>query len=118
LSILSQCSSEFIVCQYVFIVTRDGSYWFPDGWIAHLEGLLAWKIAYADEAEVASETARDRFERDRHDEIDFDLAIFEAVSRAGTNARTHPDANASGNRTTSNVIAQVFREQNRASLAR
>jgi hypothetical protein len=32
--------------------------------------------------------------------------------------RTHPDANASRDRTTSHAIAQVLREQHRASLAR
>ncbi len=76
------------------------------------------QIAHAREAALAGETRCDLLERDRHDGIDFDLAFFELVSPAGTNVRTHPDANASRDRTTSHAIAQVFREQHRASLAR
>jgi hypothetical protein len=57
-------------------------------------------------------------ERNRNDGIDFDLTFFEVVSLADTNVRTHPDANASRDRTTSHAIAQVFREKHRASLAR
>ena len=76
------------------------------------------QIAYAREAAFAGETRRDLFERDRDNRIDFDVALFEAVTPAGTNARTNPDANASRDRTTSHAIAQVFREQHRASLAR
>ena len=68
------------------------------------------QIAYAREAAFAGETRRDLFERDRDDGIDFDLAFFEAVSPAGTNARIHPDANASRDRTASHAVAQVFRE--------
>lgn len=76
------------------------------------------EIAYAGEAAFAGESRRDLFDRDRDDGIDFDLPFFEAVSPAGTNVRTHPDANASRDRTTSHAIAQVLREQHRASLAR
>lgn len=76
------------------------------------------EIANAGEAAFAGETRRDLFGRDRDDGIDFDLAFFEAVSPAGTNARTHPDANASRDRTTSHAIAQIFREQHPASLPR
>jgi hypothetical protein len=75
--IVIPCLSFF---QYVFIVAADGSSWFPDGLIADLEGLLRWEIAYAGEAEVAGETARDLFERDRDGGIDFDLPFFEAIS--------------------------------------
>jgi hypothetical protein len=76
------------------------------------------EIAYAGEAAFAGETKRDLFKRDWDDGIDFDLAFFEAVSPAGTNVRTQPDANASRDCTTSHAITQVFREQHRASLAR
>ncbi|HXA19754.1 MAG TPA: hypothetical protein VN380_22415 [Thermoanaerobaculia bacterium] len=76
------------------------------------------EIANTGEAAFAGETRRDLFERDRDDGIDFNLAFFEAVSPAGTNVRTHPDANASRDRTTSHAVAQVFREQHRASLTR
>jgi hypothetical protein len=76
------------------------------------------QIAYAREAALAGETRRDLLERDRDDGIDFDLAFLELVSPADTNVRTHPDANASRDRTTSHAIAQVLREQHRASLAR
>ena len=76
------------------------------------------EIAYAREAAFAGETRRDLFERDRDDGIDFYLAFLELVSPSDTNVRTHPDANASRDRTTSHAIAQVFREQHRASLAR
>jgi hypothetical protein len=76
------------------------------------------QIAYVREAALAGETGRDLFERDRHDGIDFNLAFFELVSPAGTNVRTHPDANASRDRTTSHTIAKVFREEHCASLAR
>jgi hypothetical protein len=74
------------------------------------------KIAYAGEAAFVGKAGRDLLDRDRDDGIDFDLAFFEAVSPAGTNARTHPDANASRDRPTSHAIAQVFREQHYASL--
>lgn len=74
------------------------------------------EIAYAREAAFAGETKSDLLGRDRDDGIDFDLAFFEVVSPAGTNARTHPNANASRDRTTSHAIAQVFREQHSASL--
>src|SRR5450759_3055319 len=69
------------------------------------------QIAYGREAALAGETRRDLFDRDRDDGIDFDLPFFEVVSPAGTNVRTHPDANASRDCTTSHAIAQVFREQ-------
>ncbi len=75
------------------------------------------QIAYAREAALAGETRGDVFERDRHDGVDFDLALLELVSPAGTNVRTHPDANASRDRTRSHAIAQVFREEHPASLA-
>jgi hypothetical protein len=75
------------------------------------------KIAYSSEAALAGEARRDLFECDRDDRIDFDLAVFEGVSLSGTNMRTHPDANASRDRTASHTIAQVFREQHPASLA-
>ena len=75
------------------------------------------EIAYAGKATFEGETRRDLFERDRDDGIDLNLAFFEPVSAAGTNVRTHPDANASRDRTTSHAIAQVFCEQHRASLA-
>lgn len=68
------------------------------------------EIAYTREAALAGETRGDLFGCDRDDGIDFDLTFFEAVSPAGTNVRTHPDANASRDRTTSHAIAQVFRE--------
>ena len=76
------------------------------------------QIAYIREAALAGKTRRDLFERDGHDGIDLDLALFELVSPAGTNVRTHPDANASRDGTRSHAIAQVFREQHRASLSR
>jgi hypothetical protein len=76
------------------------------------------EIAYPGEAALAGETRRDLFDRDLNDGIDLDLAFFEPVSPAGPNVRTHPDTNASRDRTTSHAIAQVFREQHRASLAR
>jgi hypothetical protein len=79
----------------------------------HLE-----QIGYAREAALAGEMRCDLFARDRNDGIDLDLAFFELVSPAGANVRTHPDANASSDGTTSHAIAQVFREQHRASLAR
>jgi hypothetical protein len=64
------------------------------------------------------EARRDLFEGDRDYGLDFDLAFFELVAPPDANVRTHPDANASSDRTTSHAIAQVFREQHRASLAR
>jgi hypothetical protein len=76
------------------------------------------QIGYARKAALAREARRNLFERNRDDGIDFDLTFFEVVSLADTNVRTHPDANASRDRTTSHAIAQVFREQHRASLAR
>ena len=63
------------------------------------------EIAYPREAAFAGETRRDLFERDRGDGVDLDLALFELVSPADTNVRTHPDANASRDRTTSHPIA-------------
>ena len=95
------------------VVELDEVYVFASSMPCDLE-----EIAYAGEAAFAGEARRDLFERDRDDGIDFDLAFFELVSPAGTNVRTHPDANASRDRTTSHAIAQVFREQHRASVAR
>jgi hypothetical protein len=74
------------------------------------------EIADAGEAAFVGETRGDLFERDRDDGIDLNLTFFEAVSPAGTNVRTHPDTNASRDRTASHAIAQVFREKHRASL--
>jgi hypothetical protein len=76
------------------------------------------QIGYAREAAFARETRCNLFERNRNDGIDFDLTFAEVVSLADTNVRTHPDANASRDRTTSHAITQVFREKHRASLAR
>jgi hypothetical protein len=94
-------------------VEVDEVHVFASPMLCHLE-----QIVYAREAAFAGEARRDLFERDRDDRIDFDLAIFEAVALADTNVRTHPDANAPRDRTTSHAIAQIFREQHRPSLAR
>ena len=75
------------------------------------------QIADTREAALAGQTRRDLFDGDRCDRVDFDLASFERISPAGTNVRTHPDADASFDDTASNAIAQVFREQHRTSLA-
>ena len=75
------------------------------------------KIADACEAAFASKARRDLFDRDGDDGVDLDLPAFEGVSPAGTNMRTHPDANASRDRTTSHAVAKVFRELHSVSLA-
>src|SRR2546423_14745248 len=71
------------------------------------------QVADAREPALASETRCDLFDGDRDDGINFDLAFFELVSPAHTNTRMQPHANASGDRTTSHAIAQIFREQHR-----
>jgi len=92
-------------------VELDEEHVFASPMLCNLE-----EIADAGEATFAGETRRDLFEGDRDDGIDFNLAFFEAVSPAGANPRMHPDANAFRDRTTSHAVAQVFREQHRASL--
>ena len=68
------------------------------------------QIADRREAAFEGEARRDLFDRDRRDGVDFDLAVFETISPAGTNVRTHPHPNASSDRAASNAIAQVFGE--------
>jgi kynurenine formamidase len=75
------------------------------------------QIADTGEAAFAGEARRDLFDGDRRDGVDFDLAAFEMISLAHANVGTHPHANASRDRTASNAVAQVFREQHRTSLA-
>jgi hypothetical protein len=95
------------------VVELDEEHAFASPMPCHLK-----EIGDAGEAAFVGETRGDLFERDRDDGIDLNLTFFEAVSPAGTNVRTHPDTNASRDRATSHAIAQVFREQHRASLAR
>jgi len=88
------------------VVELDEVYVFASPVLGDLE-----EIVYAREAAFPRQTRRDLFDRDRDDGIDFDLPFFETISPARTNARTHPDANASGDRPASHTIAQVFRKQ-------
>lgn len=76
------------------------------------------QLADTGEAALPSETRGELLVPDRSDRINFYLAFFELVSPAGTNTGTDPQANASRDRPASNTVAQVFREQHRASLAR
>ena len=75
------------------------------------------QIADTGEAAFASETRRNLFDRDRRDGVDFDLPTLELISPPSPNLRTHPNPNAPRNRPAPNPVAQVFREQHRASLA-
>ena len=78
----------------------------------HLE-----KVAYSFKAAGAGEIRSDVVEGNRFDRIDFDLAFLHSVALAHRYAGPMPYANAAGDRTRSDTVAQILYEQHDTSLA-
>ncbi len=76
------------------------------------------EVWYAFETTGACKISSNIVERNRDDRIYFDLALFHSVSFADCYVRPMPYANAAGDRTRSDAIAQIFYEEHASSLAR
>jgi len=68
------------------------------------------EIDDAEKARCAGKLRGDIGQTDGLDRFNFDLAFFHAVTLAGLDVRTGPDANAAGNFTAPHAIAETFGE--------
>ena len=76
------------------------------------------EVWYAFETAGACKISSDIVERNRDDRIYFDLTVVHSVSFADCYVRPMPYANAAGDRTGSDAIAQILYEEHTSSLAR
>src|SRR5678809_815499 len=68
------------------------------------------QIQHAQEARLACQLGRDIRKADRLDRFDDDLASIHWIASADLHVRPHPEADAAGDSSVSNALAQAFGE--------